>query len=107
MNLFTFVSAAVLVLAAGDALAQNQTIADGQTIRGRIDRNERLPGGEKAGDCYRFALDAPAEVTVVQRSRAFDSYVYVFEDEACEGFQRHEDDDGDGDGGRNARLSAS
>ena len=75
MNLFTFVSAAVLVLAAGDALAQNQTIADGQTIRGRIDRNERLPGGEKAGDCYRFALDAPADVTVVQRSRAFESYV--------------------------------
>lgn len=98
------VSAAVLLLASGEATAQTPEIRAGQAISGRIDRNERLPDSDRSGDCYRFTLDGPSEITVTMRSRAFDTYVYVFENGDCEGEARHEDDDGDGEDGDNSML---
>lgn len=102
MKPLALVSAAALALAAGSAMAQVHDIAPGQIIHGILGEDDRLPNDEP-GACYRFTLQADSQVTIVLRSPALDTYLYVFEGAACGGEVLYQDDDGDGD--LNSRLS--
>ena len=98
-------AAAPLVVVAAPATAQIMPIAVGQIVNGRLDPSDRTLADDSYYDLYEYRGRPGETITVTMRSPDFDAYLQGGPAEGP-GLTAEENDD-DGAGGTDARLTAT